>query len=174
MGVDIRLNQPVDVKVMAKLLEEFDAVVLAIGLGKGFALGIEGESLPGVWDALDFIFRTRTLPLTECEVGRRVLVLGAGNTAIDVATAAVRLGADKVTLAYRRGPDSMPAFDYEFELAKADGVRFEWFVQPVRVVADASGRAAGVEFVRVQPAEASSRQNAPRRFQARTSSCLPT
>ena len=61
-----------------------------------------------------------------------MLVIGAGNTAIDVATAAKRLGAEEVTIAYRRGEEAMPAFAYEYELAKADGVRFEWFAQPVR------------------------------------------
>lgn len=78
-----------------------------------------------------------------------MLVIGAGNTGIDVATAATRLGADDVTIAYRRGESAMPAFLYEYELAKADGVRFEWFAQPVRIV-ETDGKAAGVEFVRTQ------------------------
>src|SRR5262249_21390341 len=73
----------------------------------------------------------------------------------DVATAAKRLGAERVTIAYRRGEDAMPAFAYEYELAKADGVRFEWFVQPVRVVGN--GRAEGVEFVRTEAEGARSR-----------------
>src|SRR5262249_18974419 len=90
-------------------------------------------------------------PLAECVIGNHVLVLGAGNTAIDVATAAKRLGAERVTIAYRRGEAAMPAFAYEYELAKADGVRFEWFVQPVRVVAE-KGVACGVEFVRTESA----------------------
>ena len=61
---------------------------LGIGLGRTLPLGIEGEDLPGVWEALDFIFQTHTSRSPECEVGRHVLVIGAGNTAIDVATAA--------------------------------------------------------------------------------------
>src|SRR5207245_6270549 len=97
---------------MKKLLAEFDAVFLGIGLGQTLPLGVEGENLPGVWEALDFIFQTHTKPFAECEVGRQVLVLGAGNTAIDVATAARRLGAEQVTIAYRRGEDAMPAFAY--------------------------------------------------------------
>ncbi len=162
IGVNIRLNQRVDGTRLARLLSEYDAVALAIGMGKTLSLGIEGESLPGVWEALDFIFQTHTRPFTECEVGRRTIVIGGGNTAIDVATAAVRLGAEEVIIAYRRGPDSMPAFTYEYELAKADGVRFEWFSQPLRVVPDASGPAAGVEFVRTRPDDPSSR-NSPLR-----------
>mgnify|MGYP002779834263 FL=1 len=135
---------------MAKLLTEFDAVFLGVGLGRTLPLGIEGESLPGVWEALDFIFQTHTKPFTECEVGRRVLVIGAGNTAVDVATAAFRLGADEVTMAYRRGEAAMPAFAYEVGMAKADGIRFEFFAQPKRMIAGPDGRVCGVEFVRTR------------------------
>jgi glutamate synthase (NADPH/NADH) small chain len=154
IGVDLRLNQRVTAQAVQALLAEFDAVFLGVGLGRTVPLGIEGEDLPGVWDALDFIFQTHTRPFAECEVGRHVLVLGAGNTAIDVATAARRLGAERVTIAYRRGEEAMPAFAYEYELALADGVRFDWFVQPVRVAAE-GGVARGVEFVRTESVNAS-------------------
>src|SRR5207245_11269338 len=112
----------------------------------------------GGWEALDFIVPTHSRPRADCEIGRRVLVLGAGNTAIDVATAARRLGAAEVTIAYRRGEEAMPAFAYEYELARADGVRFEWFVQPLRVVAE-EGVARGVEFVRTVAEDPASRQS---------------
>ena len=158
VGVDIRLNQRVTADGIKKLLAEFDAVFLGVGLGQTYPLGIPGEDLPGVWEALDFIFQTHTKPLAECEVGRHVLVIGAGNTAIDVATAAKRLGAEQVTIAYRRGEEAMPAFAYEYQLAKADGVRFEWFAQPVRVV-PADGRGVGVEFVRTELEEPASRSS---------------
>ena len=68
--------------------------------------------------------------------GTDVVVIGAGNTAIDVATAAVRLGAGTVTIAYRRSEALIPAFDYEYRLARADGIRFEWFAQPVRILGE--------------------------------------
>jgi glutamate synthase (NADPH/NADH) small chain len=86
-----------------------------------------------------------------------VLVIGAGNTAIDVATTAARLGAEHVIIAYRRGKQAMPAFAYEYELARKDGVRFEWFAQPVRAIAE-NGVAAGVEFVRTESEDPASRQ----------------
>jgi glutamate synthase (NADPH/NADH) small chain len=156
IGVEIRLNQRITADALIKLLAEFDAVFLGIGLGRTVPLGIEGEELPGVWEALDFIFQTHTKPLPECEVGKHVLVIGGGNTAIDVATAARRLGAEQVTIAYRRGEVAMPAFAYEYELAKADGIRFEWYAQPVRVVA-ANGAVRGVEFVRTALENAASR-----------------
>jgi glutamate synthase (NADPH/NADH) small chain len=158
IGVDLRLNQRVTADALQNLLAEFDAVFLGVGLGRTLPLGIEGEDLPGVWEALDFIFQTHTKPFAECEVGRHVLVLGAGNTAIDVATAARRLGAERVTIAYRRGEKAMPAFAYEYGLAKADGVLFEWHVQPVRVIAE-GGVARGVEFVRTESEGLASRQS---------------
>jgi glutamate synthase (NADPH/NADH) small chain len=150
IGIDLRLNQRVTGAMLKKLLADFDAVFLGIGLGHTMPLGIEGEQLPGVWEGLNFIFQTHVKPFSECEVGRHVLVIGAGNTAIDVATAATRLGAEQVTIAYRRGEEAMPAFRYEYELAKHDGVGFEWYAQPIRIVPDQDGRAAGVEFARTQ------------------------
>lgn len=158
IGVDLRLNQRITAESLKKLITEFDAVFLGIGLGRTLPLGIEGETMPGVWEGLDFIFQTHTKPLTECEVGKYVLVIGAGNTAIDVATAAKRLGAEQVTIAYRRGEESMPAFAYEYELAKADGVRFEWFAQPVRVVGN-NGKADGMEFIRTVHEQHGSRES---------------
>lgn len=162
LGIDLRLNHPVNGAELGKLLKEYDAVFLGIGLGKTLPLGIEGEDLPGVWEALDFIFQTHTRPFSDCEVGRRVLVIGAGNTAIDVATAAHRLGAEEVTIAYRRGPEAMPAFKYEYELARGDGVKFNWFAQPSRVVANEQGKACGMEFVRTEPTNGQSRQSSLR------------
>lgn len=150
IGIDLRLNQRVTGGVLKTLLADFDAVFLGIGLGHTLPLGIPGEDQGGVWESLDFIFQTHTKPFNECQVGRRVLVIGAGNTAIDVATAAKRLGAEEVVIAYRRGEPAMPAFAYEYELAKADGIRFEWFAQPLRIIGDDQGEATGVEFVRTQ------------------------
>lgn len=148
IGVEVRTSQRIDGAGVAKLLAEFDAVFLGVGLGKTLPLGIEGENLPGVWESLDFIFQTHTKPYDQCEIGKRVLVIGGGNTAIDVATAAARLGADEVIMAYRRGEPAMPAFAYEVGLAKEDGIRLEFFAQPKRIVAGPDGRAAGMEFVR--------------------------
>ena len=91
----------------------------ASGWAKRPPLGIPGENLTGVWESLAFIFQTHTKPLSKCAVGQRVVVLGGGNTAIDVANAALRLGAEQVTLAYRRDLASMPAFRHEYQLARS-------------------------------------------------------
>lgn len=150
-GIDLRLNSPLNGADVAQLLNEYDAVFLAIGLGRTAPLGIPGEDLSGVWEALDFVFQTHTKPLEQCEVGRRVVVIGGGNTAVDVATAAVRLGAEHVTIAYRRTAADMPAFAYEYELAKADGIAWEFSAAPVRVVGQ-GGKATAVEFIRTRAA----------------------
>ncbi len=156
IGIPIEFGRRVAATEIQGLLHEFDAVFLGIGLGRTRPLGIEGEDLDGVWEALDFIFQTHTRPFTECEVGAHIVVIGAGNTAIDVATAAKRLGALTVTIAYRRSEQVIPAFAYEYELAKSDGVRFEWQVQPSRIVGD-HGRVTGVEFQKTRLDDAASR-----------------
>lgn len=148
-GIDLRTNSPVNGAQLSKLLADYDAVFLGVGLGRTASLRIDGEDKSGVWEALDFIFQTHTMPLEKCQVGRKVIVVGGGNTAVDVATAAVRLGAEEVTIAYRRGEAEMPAFKYEYELTKSDGIRWEFNAAPARVVS-ANGLATGVEFTRTR------------------------
>jgi glutamate synthase (NADPH/NADH) small chain len=156
IGIPIEFGRRVSGDEVRRMLAAFDAVFLGIGLGRTASLNLDGEDLDGVWEALDFIFQTHTRPFTECVVGRNVVVIGAGNTAIDVATAARRLGAETVTIAYRRSEALIPAFHYEYQLAKAEGVRFEWFAQPVRVLGD-GGLARGVEFLRTELEDPTSR-----------------
>jgi dihydropyrimidine dehydrogenase (NAD+) subunit PreT len=129
--VDIKLDSPVDADGLKALLAGYDAVFLGVGLGSTYELGIPGEDGLGVMEALDFIFQMHFGVLTDCEVGTEVVVIGGGNTAVDVATGAVRLGADHVTMLYRRTADIMSAFSYEYDLAKSDGIGFEWLVQPL-------------------------------------------
>jgi dihydropyrimidine dehydrogenase (NAD+) subunit PreT len=160
MGVEIRSNIEVGKQVSLEQLErEFDAVFIGIGLGATDKLGIEGEDLPGSMDALTFIERTKTLKFTDVTIGRRVAVIGGGNTAIDVATAAKRLGAEQVYMIYRRGRNEMSAFDYEYDLAIADGVDFIWQAAPNRILG--SGRVEALECVRMElgPADASGRRS---------------
>ncbi len=148
LGIDLRLNTPVDGDALRQMLSEYDAVFLGIGLGRTASLDIPGEDLDGVIEALDFIFQTHTGPMVDCEVGRNVVVIGAGNTAIDVATEAVRLGAERVTIAYRRTDAEMSAFAYECDLAKSDGVNFLWNVKPVAFMGT-DGSVSGIEFDQV-------------------------
>jgi dihydropyrimidine dehydrogenase (NAD+) subunit PreT len=127
MGVEFKLGVDADPQ---HLESGFDAIFLGVGLGASHRLNIPGESLAGVVDALSFIAGYKTGPVA---MGRRVVVIGAGNTAIDAATAAVRLGATEVHILYRRGESEMPAFEYEYELAKLDRVEFHWNAQPIRI-----------------------------------------
>ena len=124
LGVEFRFNTTVDAAQLAKLEATHDAVFLGAGLGAIHRLGVEGEDLPGVTNALDFIAGYKTGAITF--VPSRVAVIGAGNTAIDAANAAVRLGAEEVCMVYRRGVESMSAFSFEYEHAKQEGVRFHW------------------------------------------------
>src|SRR5690606_12097861 len=101
-------------------------IFIAVGLGPTRRLDVPGEDRPGVIDALAFIEQVKSRKWQSIPLGRNVAVIGAGNTAIDAATQAKRLGAEKVTLIYRRGESDAPAYAYELQLAKTDGVEFIW------------------------------------------------
>jgi glutamate synthase (NADPH/NADH) small chain len=133
---------------LAELEKKFDAVFIGVGLGETWALDLPGEDLEGVYGAMEFIEPTKTRPFEKIDVGYRVVVIGAGNTAIDAGTAARRLGAEQVSIVYRRSERELPAFKYEFELAQKDGVVFQWNTQPVRIVGN--GRVEGLECVRTR------------------------
>jgi glutamate synthase (NADPH/NADH) small chain len=116
------------------LVAAHDAVFVGVGLGHTRRLGIPGESLAGVVDALTFIAHLKTHPYRDSRIGRRVVVIGAGNTAIDAVTQAKRLGATEATIVYRRGEADMPCFDYEYELAQRDGCAFRFHCTPRRIL----------------------------------------
>ena len=125
---------------LAELREKYDAVFLGIGLGSVNELGIDSESLSGVENAVDYIAELRqaddksTLP-----VGRNVVVVGGGMTAIDIAVQSKRLGAERVDLVYRRGPEQMGASRFEQDLAKTNGVTIHHWAAPTGLKSDAGG-----------------------------------
>jgi dihydropyrimidine dehydrogenase (NAD+) subunit PreT len=154
LGVQIRTNMRVGKDISAKeLLDHYDAVVLAVGMGRVPMLGIEGEDLDGVYDAIEFIKETKTKPLSDKLVGKRVVVIGAGNTAIDGATCSVRLGAENVKILYRRTKEEMTAYDFEYEFAKQDGVEFRWLTAPKRIIGDENGKVTHIECIRMKLGE---------------------
>ncbi|MCG5240262.1 NAD(P)-dependent oxidoreductase [Azospirillum doebereinerae] len=119
---------------MEDLQKDFDAVFLGVGLGGNNRLGIPGEERAGVEDATAFIERVRqATPQAPVAVGRRVVVIGGGNTAVDAAIQAKRLGAETVTLVYRRGRGQMGATPWEQELAQTNGVVLVTFAAPVGI-----------------------------------------
>ncbi|MCA8409759.1 NAD(P)-dependent oxidoreductase [Burkholderia cenocepacia] len=128
------------------LREQHDAVFLAMGLGGVRALAIDGEQLGGVMNAVDFIEQVRQADtLANVPVGRRVVVIGGGNTAIDAAVQSRKLGAERVTMVYRRGVDAMSATWAEREFAQKSGVTLVTHAKPVRI-AGTDGQVTGVEF----------------------------
>ena len=122
---------------LAELEKEFEIIFIGVGLGEMRKLGIAGEQHAGVLNALEFIEGYKTGG--RVNVGRRVVVVGAGNTGIDAARAALRLGAEEVQIVYRRGPQQMAAFEFEYEDAQREGVHFRWHTQPVAVHRTESG-----------------------------------
>jgi len=146
-GIEIRTNQKLGQEVkLDDLRQKFDAVFLSVGLGDVNSLGLENEELEGVYDAVDTISELRQSGnLAELSVGRRVIVIGGGNTAIDVAVLSKKLGAEDVTLAYRRGPEQMSATWKEQEFAQTNGVRVKHWVAPKSLQSE-NGHVCGIEF----------------------------
>jgi dihydropyrimidine dehydrogenase (NAD+) subunit PreT len=153
IGVEFRLNTEVVTgseetlgtvnRVGIDVLKQWhDAIFLGVGLGETNRLNIPGEDLEGVFDALAFIEQVKTRDWKSVPLGRHVVVIGAGNTAIDAVTQAERLGAEKVTMVYRRTEADAPAYDYEMELARKDGVEFRWQTTPLEIIGD--GRVAAL------------------------------
>ena len=157
LGVNIELNMVIG-KVFS--LEElfdrgFDAVFVAVGAGAPAFLGIEGENLVGVYSANEFLTRVNLMKAnrrdydTPVHVGRRVAVIGAGNVSMDAARTAQRLGADEVTIVYRRSWEEMPARAAEVIHAEHEGIRFQLLTSPTSILGDESGRVRGLECIRM-------------------------
>jgi glutamate synthase (NADPH/NADH) small chain len=146
-GIDIEFGKALGRDVtLATLRQDFDAVFLGMGLAGVNALALEGEDMAGVLDAVAYIERLRQAKdKGVLEIGRRVVVVGGGNTAIDIAVQAKRLGAEDVTIVYRRGPEQMGATRHEQELAQTDGVSIKHWARPVRLLGR-DGRLKEVEF----------------------------
>jgi glutamate synthase (NADPH/NADH) small chain len=146
LGVEFKFETTVDAAKLAEIEAEYDAVFLGVGLGAIHKLGLAGEEKDGVTNALDFIADYKAGKLLT--VPPKVAVVGAGNTAIDAANAAVRLGASEVTMIYRRGPEQMSAFTFEYEHAKQEGVKFLWHVAPVGL--PSAGKVHGIELAKLE------------------------
>jgi len=137
LGTDIHLNQ---------LADGYDAVFIGAGLGAVNALGAEGEDTSGVRDAIGYISEIRQASdLSSLPVGRHIVVIGGGMTAIDIAIQAKLLGAEDVTICYRRGRERMNASEYEQDLATSKGVVIRHWIQPKRVLSN-DGKVSGIEL----------------------------
>ncbi len=133
---DAAESPPIQSVSFSDLDQWHDAIFIATGLGDTNKLNIPGEELDGVYDALHFIQKIKTRDWMNIPLGKTVVVIGAGNTAIDAVTQAKRLGAEKVIMVYRRTANDISAYDYEYELAKKDGVEFVWQAAPIGILSD--------------------------------------
>jgi glutamate synthase (NADPH/NADH) small chain len=139
MGVEFRFGMAIESAAELEALEaEFDFIFLGVGLGAMQRLNIPGEERNGVMNALELIAAYKTGRIRE--MAGTVVVVGAGNTAIDAANAARRLGAETVYLLYRRGESDISAFNFEYDHAKQEGVQFLWRRQPFAIRSDDHGR----------------------------------
>ena len=145
-GIEVRNNSALGSEVeLAELVENYDAVFLGVGLANSNALGIDGEDLDGVENAIEYIADLRQADdMSTLPVGRNVIVIGGGMTAIDVAVQSKRLGAEQVNMVYRRGPEKMSASVFEQALAQTSGVNIHHWASPARIVGD--GHVTGIEF----------------------------
>jgi len=148
LGMEVRLNQAWgrDFTMQGLRDQGFDAIVLAIGAHKGIGLGIPGEELEGVIDGVKFLHQANEGNAARFD-GERVVIVGGGDVAVDAARTALRLGAERVTIAYRRTRAEMPAHEKEIDWAEEEGVELKFLLAPQRVVGN--GKVTGLECLRM-------------------------
>ncbi len=149
LGVDIKLNAPIGRDgdpTLGDLRKDYDAVFLAVGAHQSRKLNIPGEELEGVIHSTDFLHELNLGK--EAKVGKQVAVIGGGNSAIDAARSALRLGGE-VTIVYRRSRGEMPAITSEVEAAEKEGIKFHFLATPTKIL-DQNGRVTGMECIRME------------------------
>lgn len=161
MGVTIHLNYVVGkLRTVDELLTEFDAVFVGTGAGLPTFMGIPGENYLGVYSANEYLTRSNLMKAylfpkydTPIVRGKRVATIGGGNVAMDAARTALRLGAEKSMIIYRRSRDEMPARQAEIHHAEEEGIEFHLLTNPVRYIADSEGWVREVECLRMELGE---------------------
>lgn len=146
-GIDIQYGKALGSQVsLTQLQQDYDAVFIGIGLGNAHQLNLPGADLLGIGDAIEFIEQLRQADdLAKMKPGNHVVVVGGGNTAVDAAVQSKRLGADQVTLIYRRGAHQMGATDFEQDLAAINGVNIIHWAMPVRFTGESSVQSVSFE-----------------------------
>lgn len=160
LGVEIRTNVLIGQTIsFSELQEQYDAIFIATGAGLPHFLGIPGENLPGVYSANEFLTRVNLMRAydacsdTPIKVGQKVAVIGAGNVAMDAARTALRLGAEEVSIVYRRSWEEMPARLEERENAKEEGIQFQLLTNPLAILEQA-GQIRALKCVKMELGEA--------------------
>ncbi|MEX2622452.1 MAG: NADPH-dependent glutamate synthase [Acidimicrobiia bacterium] len=159
LGVEFVTNAPIGLaETLSDLLESFDAVFVGVGAGLPVFLGVPGEHLVGVYSANEFLTRVNLMrayksgtatPVHDVK-GKRVAVIGGGNTAIDAVRTALRLGAADASIVYRRTEAEMPARHEEIRHAREEGVGFEFLTAPVEFLGGSDGRLRALRIVRME------------------------
>jgi glutamate synthase (NADPH/NADH) small chain len=147
-GIELRPNWKLETTAQLDALrQDYDALFLGMGLSSTHRLGVPGEDLDGVQDAVDFIARLRqSSDLSTLPVGRRVVVIGGGMTAVDAAVQSKLLGAEEVHMVYRRGPEHLSASAAEQEWAQTHGVVLHHWLAPAEIIDNGGGHVAAVRF----------------------------
>jgi len=160
LGVEFKPNYIIGrIKTLDELCDEFDAVFLGTGAGLPSFMGIPGENFNGVYSANEFLTRVNLMKAydpeydTRVRLGKHVVVVGGGNVAMDAARSALRLGAEEVSIVYRRGEEEMPARREEIEHAKEEGITFRLLTNPVRILGDEKFNATAVECIKMELGE---------------------
>ncbi len=147
MGIDIKLNTRLGKEVsLQDLRDNYDAVFLALGTQKSLKLGIRGEDLDGVFHSIDLLRKVNTGQ--EVHISKKIAVIGGGNVAIDAARTALRLGAEEVTILYRRTKAEMPAHEREVRDAEEEGIKVEILTAPVEILG--KDKVEGVRCIRTE------------------------
>lgn len=160
LGVEFKPNYIIGrIKTLDELCDEFDAVFMGTGAGLPNFMGIPGENFNGVYSANEFLTRVNLMKAydpeydTRVRLGRHVVVVGGGNVAMDSARSALRLGAEEVSIVYRRGEEEMPARREEIEHAKEEGITFRLLTNPVRILGDDKFNVTAVECIKMKLGE---------------------
>jgi glutamate synthase (NADPH/NADH) small chain len=162
LGVDLQADVLIGKTLTIQDLFDkgYKAVFVGSGAGLPSFMGIPGENLPGVYSANEFLTRVNLMKaykfpehLTPVKIGKRVAVIGAGNVAMDAARVALRLGAEDITIVYRRSRTEMPAREEEIVRAEKEGIKFTLLTAPTEIYAGANGRVAGMECLKMELGE---------------------
>ena len=160
LGVEIKKNYVVGkTKSIDELMKEYDAIFIGTGAGTPKFLNLTGVLLGRIYSSNEFLTRINLMKAykfpeydTPIAVGKKTIVIGAGNTAMDAARSALRIGSD-VTITYRRGKEDMTAREEEIHHAEQEGVKFEFFLNPVEFIGDENDRVKAVKFMKMKPLE---------------------
>jgi formate dehydrogenase (NADP+) beta subunit len=160
LGIDVKTNVKLgqDFTMTSLVSSGYDAIFLGIGAWRDYKLNVDGEDLKGCYTGIDFLtnfadYQQKGKAVNDYPIGKKCVVIGGGNTAIDCVRTLIRLGAKEVTIVYRRTRSEMPANMVEIEAAEHEGVQFQFLAAPVRAVGDEDGRVTQLEYLKMELGE---------------------